>query len=251
MKLDVLAIGAHPDDVELCAGGTVCSLVAQGYSVGIVDCTRGELGSRGSADQRAEESAEASRIMGVEVRHNLGLPDAGITNDEQSQRKLITLIRLHQPTLVLANAHVCRHPDHCSASNLAVSAAFYSGLSKIETRYQTGDPQAPWRPQHLLHYMQSVSFQPDLVVDVSDVWDQRMKALLAYRSQFYNPDYEKGSMEEQTYISNPEFLKWVEARARTWGYPRGFTYGEPFLYNNGPIGLKDLSPFLRIERKYV
>ncbi len=251
MKLDVLAIAAHPDDVELCAGGTVVSLVKQGYAVGIVDCSRGELGSRGSAELRAEESAAAAKVLGLSCRENLGLPDGGITNDIASQTALVRVIRQFQPNVVLANAPVCRHPDHCAASALAVSASFFAGLAKLKTVGPEGVNQDPWRPQHILHYMQSVSFEPDLVVDVSDVWELRMEALLCYRSQFYNETYEDESAEEHTYVSNPEFLKWVESRARTYGYPRGFTFGEPFLYHGGPLGVRDLMGLLGGERPFV
>ena len=251
MKLDVLAVAAHPDDVELCAGGTVCSLVDQGHKVGIVDCTRGELGSRGSVEIRDKETEAASRIMGISVRYNLQLADGYVTNDRKSREPLMEIIRRHQPTIILANAPVCRHPDHCAAAELAVSASFFSGLSKIQLFEPDGIALEPWRPSHILHYMQSVSFEPDIVVDVSRVWDQRMEALLAYRSQFYNADYHDTAGEGHTFVSNPDFLKWVESRARTFGYPRGFTYGEPFQYRNGPIGVMNLMTMLGGDRDYV
>lgn len=248
-KLDVLGLAAHPDDVELSAGGTVCLLVRQGYRVGIVDLTQGELGSRGTPEGRQEEAQAAAAIIGLTARENLGLPDGDIANTKAHQRKVIRVLRRYRPHIVLTNAPVCRHPDHCAAARLTVDACFYSGLRKIETAEDDGTPQEPWRPHHVLHYMQSMPFEPTLVVDVSETWAQRTRALQAFRSQFFNPDYQAAADEPDTYVSNPDFFHWIEARARTYGYQVGATHGEPFLYR-GPLGIGDLVGTLERERQY-
>ncbi|MFK7846621.1 MAG: bacillithiol biosynthesis deacetylase BshB1 [Rhodothermales bacterium] len=246
-QLDLLAFAAHPDDVELCAGGTMCLLAKQGYSTGIVDLSQGELGSRGTPALRKEEAAEASKILGISARVNLGMPDGDIQNTKANQLKIIETIRRFRPHIILLNAPLDRHPDHGDAAELVKSALFYAGLIKVETRGPDGTLQEPWRPDHALHYMQSTPFEPTMIVDVSDVWTQRMEAMQAFKSQFFNPGYKAGKDEPQTFISNPEYFKWIEARARTYGYMIGATYGEPFLYNQGPIGVTDL--FATLSRK--
>jgi bacillithiol biosynthesis deacetylase BshB1 len=250
MKLDVLALAAHPDDVELCAGGTMCLLARQGYRTGVVDFTRGELGSRGTPELRQAEAAEAAAVMGLAARENLGIPDGHIENTPENQRKVIRAVRRYRPHLVLVNPLECRHPDHGAAARLAVEALFYSGLRKIETAEDDGSPQQPWRPHHVLHYMQTLVFEPTLVVDVSAVWDARVRALQAFRSQFYHPDYRPAEGEPETYISNPDFFHFVEARARTYGYHIGATFGEPFLYRHGPFGVTDLVQALGREKAF-
>lgn len=250
LKLEVLAVGAHPDDVELSVGGIVCSLTASGKKVGIVDLTRGELGTRGSPETREIEATRAAGILGVEVRENLGIPDGGITNTREHQLRLLRVIRRYRPRILLLNAPVCRHPDHGNAARLGIDAAFYSGLAKVSTA-DSGEEQEPWRPQHILHYMQSVSFEPTLVVDVSDFWEQRMQALLAFESQFHVPRYKDAAEEPETFVSNADFLEWVTARARTYGYPIGATYGEPLLYHRTPIGVDDLTTVLSRDRPFV
>lgn len=247
--LHVLALAAHPDDVELCAGGTMALLKQQGYRTGIVDFTRGELGSRGTPSGREREAAEAARILGLDARHNLGLPDGDIPNTPDARLALIRLVRHHRPHICLINAPDCRHPDHVAAARLAQDALFYAGLAKIETEL-FGEQQEPWRPHHVLHYMQSIPFEPTLVVDVSDVWDTRLAALRAFESQFYNPGYEAAEDEPETFVSNPAFLDWVEARARTYGYRVGATFGEPFLYRHGPLGVGDLVTALQGRREF-
>ena len=248
--LDVLAFAAHPDDVELCAGGTMCLLGKQGYQLGVVDFTRGELGSRGTPELRMEEAQRAAEIMGLEARENLGLPDGNIENTKENQLKLIRRIRRYRPHIVLINAAECRHPDHCAAAELSTEALYFSGLRKIETTDSDGTPQEPWRPHHVLHYMQAIPFDPTFVVDVTDVWEQRIDALQAFKSQFFNPDYEPDSDEPETFVSNPEFFQWVEARARSYGYKVGATYGEPLLYRQGPVGVTDLVDVLSKEKTY-
>lgn len=249
-NMHVLAFAAHPDDVELSAGGTVCLLVDQGYRVGIVDLTGGELGSRGNAAIREKEARASAKILGVAGRENLGLPDGMIENSKENQEKVIRVLRRHRPTIVLINAPECRHPDHAHAADLVAEAAFYSGLSRIELRGDDAQLLEPWRPQHVLHYMQSLPFEPSIVMDVSSVWDRRMKALAAFSSQFHSADYEATGDEPETFVSNPDFLRWIEARAITYGYRIGAKYGEPFLYRHGPIGTDDLVQMLRKDRPF-
>jgi N-acetylglucosamine malate deacetylase 1 len=248
--IDVLALAAHPDDVELCAGGTMCLLATQGYRTAVADFTQGELGSRGTPSGRLDEAEAASDIMGLAYRENLGIPDGRIEDTRDNQLKIIRIVRMLRPRIVLINAPDCRHPDHPAASRLAISALFYGGLRKIETAGPGGEPQEPWRPHHVLHYMQSIPFEPSLTVDVTSVWDRRMKALMAFRSQFHNPEYEALEVEPDTFVSNPAFIEWIEARARTYGYPIGATYGEPFLYRHGPVGVTDLAAVLHRERPF-
>lgn len=249
-RLDVLALAAHPDDVELCAGGTMCLLARQGYNVGIVDFTQGEMGSRGTPELRLQEAERAAEIMGLDARENLGLPDGHIANTQDNQRAVIRRIRRYRPHIVLVNATTCRHPDHCAAAKLSTDALFYSGLRKIETLDDNGAPQEPWRPHHVLHYMQARSFEPSLVVDVTEVWEQRIDALQAFKSQFFNPEYGADADEPETFVSNPQFFQWIEARARTYGYEIGATYGEPFRYRGGPLGVGNLMDVLGREKPY-
>lgn len=248
--LDVLALAAHPDDVELCCGGTMCLLANQGYRTGVVDFTRGELGTRGTPEGRAEEAAAAASVMGLAVRENLGIPDGDIQNTRENQLKVIRSIRRWRPGIVLTTAEKVRHPDHGAATQLSVDAMFYAGLAKIETQDSDGTPQEPWRPQHVLHYLQALDAEATFVVDVSDVWERRMEALLAFKSQFYVPGDDASDDGPQTYISNPDFLAWVEARARVYGYRVGATYGEPFVYRHGPVGVTDLVALLSRERPF-
>lgn len=248
--VDVLAFGAHPDDVELWCGGTVCSLTQSGYAVGIVDLTRGELGSRGSAVLRQQEAEAASRVMSIASRSNLGIPDGNIENSVENRTRVIRAIRDFRPGILLVGSPVCRHPDHAAATELVTSAAFYAGLGKIETRNAAGEQQEPYRPDHILHYMQALPFEPTFVVDVSHVWETRMDAIRAYGSQFFNPDYVAGEGEPETYVSTDAFLQWIEARARSLGYPIGASFGEGLLYRNGPVGVSDLMTALARRRPH-
>jgi N-acetylglucosamine malate deacetylase 1 len=249
-KLDVLALAAHPDDVELCAGGTMCLLHKQGYRTGVVDFTQGELGTRGTPELRMQEADAAAKVMGLAVRENLSIPDGGIENTAENRVKVIRAVRRHRPHIVLLNPPECRHPDHEHASRLGTEAMFYAGLKKIETFEDDGTPQEPWRPHHVLYYMQTIPFNPTLVVDVSEVWEQRVEALLAFRSQFYNADYQAGKDEPDTFVSNPDFFKSIEGRARSYGYMIGATYGEPFRYRQGPFGTDDLVSLLAREKQF-
>lgn len=223
LKLDVLAFAAHPDDVEISAGATVAGMVRRGKKVGIVDLTRGELGSRGSADLRDHEASAAAQILGIAVRENLKLADGFFAIDELSKRAVVTMIRRYQPELVLANSLTDRHPDHGRAAQLVSEASFLAGLPKVQT-YDHGVEQAAWRPQAVFHYIQDFLLEPDVVVDVSADFETKMKAISAFSSQFFDPQ----SREPQTPISGPEFFDFLRARAQQLGRPIGALYGEGY-----------------------
>ena len=223
MKLDLLVLAAHPDDAELGCGGTIAKHVEMGWKVGIVDLTKGELGTRGNAETRAQEAAASSKILGLTARHNLGLPDGFFQNDRAHQLEVVKAIRHFQPDIVLANAIYDRHPDHGRGSDLAFSACFLAGLPKVVTAWQGGNQEA-WRPKVIYHYIQSQSIPPAFVVDVSDQWEKKMAAVRAYKTQFYDPN----STEPETFISNPGFMKLLEARGIEFGYGIGVKYGEGF-----------------------
>lgn len=223
MKLDILVLAAHPDDAELGCGATLAKHVARGQRVGIVDFTRGELGTRGSVPERDQEAAEAARILGLSVRENLNFRDGFFQNDEAHQTEVIRIIRKYKPDIVLANAIFDRHPDHGKGSGLSFDACFYAGLPKIETT-DGGMRQEAWRPRHLYHFIQSQFIVPDFIVDVSDYWDKKMNAVRAFKSQFYNAD----SKEPETFISSPGFMKLLEARGQELGFAIGAAYGEGY-----------------------
>ncbi len=235
MKLDLLVLAAHPDDAELGCGGTIAKHVSEGHKVGIVDFTRGELGTRGTVESRFQEAAEAARIQGVACRDNLAFRDGFFINDEAHQLQVIRMIRKYRPRVVLANAITDRHTDHGKAAALAADACFLSGLAKIETRDDNGDLQQPWRPDAVYHYIQSLLIQPDFIVDVSPFWDIKMQAIRAFKTQFHNP----ASSEPETYISKPGFLKMVESRAIEFGHAIGTEYGEGFTVRRLP-GVRSL-----------
>ncbi len=241
--LDILAIGAHPDDVELTVGGTIIKSVSKGLRVGVLDLTRGELGTRGTVEIRAQEAAKASEALGLSVRDNLGLPDGNITSD--GRLPLIEILRRWTPKIVMTHPSECRHPDHIAAHHLVRDACFYSGLNKIESNHD--DPI--WRPKHLLYFAEVQLFDPSFVVDVTHEWTPRTEALKCYRSQINSPEYKSQSSEPETYISNANFFDWVEARARTYGQLIGTTYGEPFQYH-GILGVSDLERFLHMEASF-
>ncbi len=233
-KVDILAIVAHPDDVELATAGTLISHIQQGYSAGIIDLTKGEMGTRGTPEQRLQEAQDAAAIIGAKFRANLGLPDAFFSNDKETQLKVMTAIRACQPEIVITNAPYDRHPDHGRAAKLVEESFFKSGLKMIETQAD-GKSQEAWRPKKLYHMIQSVSLEPDFIVDISSVHDQKIKAIKAFKSQFHDPN----SDEPETYISKPEFLNMIEARAIEYGHRIGAQYGEGFIQNQF-IGVKDL-----------
>jgi bacillithiol biosynthesis deacetylase BshB1 len=223
MKLDILAFGAHPDDVELGCGGTIAKEVAFGKKIGIVDLTRGELGTRGTAEIRDKESEAAAKILGVQFRENLNMRDGFFINDEEHQLKVIQMIRKYQPEIVLCNAVDDRHIDHGKGSKLVSDACFLSGLRKIETNFQ-GENQMAWRPKVVYHYMQWKNAQPDFVVDITGYNEIRVKAILAYSSQFYNPD----SKEPETPIASKNFLESLNYRAQDLGRLIGKDFAEGF-----------------------
>lgn len=225
MKLDILAFGAHPDDVELGCGATLAKEVCNGKKVGIIDLTRGELGTRGTAETRDVESEVAANILGVAVRVNMEFADGFFINDKFHQLELIKMIRKYRPEIVICNAIDDRHIDHGKGSKLVSDACFLSGLLKIDTKDVNTDIwQDPWRPKHVYHYMQWKNLEPDLVVDVSDFMELKMKSVLAYKTQFYD----KNSEEPETPISTKNFTDSVIYRARDLGRMVGVEYAEGF-----------------------
>lgn len=244
MKSDILAIGVHPDDVELSCSGTLINEVRKGKKVSIVDLTQGELGTRGDIETRYQEAAHAAMIIGAQARENLKMRDGFFENNEENKLKLITAIRKYQPTIVLGNALHDRHPDHGRAGKLIAECCFLAGLSKIETRDETGGLQARWRPAQVLHYIQDWYHEPDLLIDISDAFDQRMEAIKAFTTQFHTS--EKSTEGVQTYISTPDFLEAIIARARMLGKKIGVKYAEGFVTEK-KIGLRDLDALVLIE----
>jgi len=234
MKLDILAISAHPDDIELSCSGTLIAHKSLGYTIGILDLTEGEMSTRGTPEIRQKESVEASQIMGISIRENLGLSDAKFDLSFENQARVIKVLRKYRPEIILANAPYDRHPDHVRASQLIEEAVFKSGLVKIETE-DNGESQLPWRPQKVYHYIQSVSLEPDFICDISAHMEQKMAAIRVFKSQFFDPK----SNEPDTYISNPDFLKLIEARSREWGHRIGVSYGEGFVQRQS-LGVKSL-----------
>ncbi|CAH0995633.1 N-acetyl-alpha-D-glucosaminyl L-malate deacetylase 1 [Emticicia aquatica] len=235
MKLDILVMAAHPDDAEMSTGGTIASAIAKGNKVGIVDFTRGELGTRGTPEIRAAEAAAASQILNVSVRENLGFRDGFFKNDEEHQMQLIAAIRRYQPEIVLANAIEDRHPDHGKAAAIAVDACFLSGLRMIQTHDFDGTIQQAWRPKALYHYIQDRFIIPDLVVDISNYWNLKEASIRAYKSQFYDPN----SKEPESYLTSPEFLEFLKARSQEMGHKIGAKFGEGYTKTK-MIGVNDL-----------
>ena len=234
MKLDILVLASHPDDAELGCGGTIARHVSLGHKVGIVDFTRGELGTRGTPQMREKEAADSARILGLSVRENLNLKDGFFQNDKENQMAVIKAIRKYRPEIVLANAVYDRHPDHGKGSELAYDSSFLAGLAKIETK-DDNLPQQPWRPNVVYHYIQSQSIPPDFIIDISNFWEKKMEAVRAFKTQFYDP----ASKEANTYISNPGFLKLLESRANEFGHAIGVIYGEGFTVRR-VMGVKSL-----------
>lgn len=225
MKLDILAIGAHPDDVELGCGATLAKEISKGKKVGIIDLTRGELGTRGTAETRDEESTESANILGVILRTNMEFADGFFVNDKRHQIELIKMIRKFQPDIVLCNAIDDRHIDHGKGSKLVSDACFLSGLLKIDTKIEDEDGwQEPWRPKHVYHYIQWKNIEPDFVVDVSGFMNKKMEAVLAYKTQFFDAK----SKEPETPISSKNFTDSIEYRARDLGRLIGVEHGEGF-----------------------
>jgi N-acetylglucosamine malate deacetylase 1 len=239
MKVDVLAFGAHPDDIELGCSGTLIACIAQGKKVAVVDLTRGELGTRGTPDTRKTEAANAAKVIGAHARENLDMTDAFFQNDEINVRKVITAIRKYQPEIVLCNAPEDRHPDHGRSSKLVSDAAFLAGLRKIETSFD-GKQQGAWRPTYVFHYIQDRYLKPDFVFDISDYHDKKIEAILCYTTQFNSTD----SSEPQTYISTPDFLDTIKSRALMLGKRIGVKYAEGYLTSKIP-GIASFDAFIK------
>ena len=242
MTVDVLAIGAHPDDIELSCGGTVAKFVAEGHSVALADATEGELGTRGTAAIRATEAQKAATILGAKVRRNLGLPDGSIEVTQASLLKVITLIRELRPRILLIPHGVDRHPDHVHTHQLCREAWFYSGLHKIKTSLK-GVEQEAYRPENFLEFMQWFEFNHTFVVDISETFEKKMESVRAHGSQFHDP----ASSDPQTLLSRPDFLQKIEARARYYGQTIGVTYGEPF-FSFAPLGIRSIFDLVLSKR---
>lgn len=235
-KLDILVITVHPDDAELGCGGTILKHVAAGRRVGIADLTRGELGTRGTPESREVEARDAAALLGLSARDNLEMRDGFFLNDEPHQLKVIHCIRKYQPEIIISNGLYDRHPDHGRAGDLVNDAAFLAGLRKIDT-LEDGERQLPHRPRLVLQLIQDYYIKPDIVVDISDQWEDKIKAIKAFRSQFHNERYHEN--EPETYISKPDFLEYIEARAREYGKYIGAKYGEGFTCRR-LLGVDDL-----------
>lgn len=238
MKLDVLVFAAHPDDAELSCGGTILSLIAKGKKVGIVDFTRGEMGTRGTPEIRDEEAAEASSVLGLTVRENLKFKDVYFVNDDQHVLEVVKKIRQYRPDTILANALADRHPDHGKGAQVVKRATFLAGLKNVATELN-GQQQENWYIKNLFHYIQTDFHTPDFVVDVSEFWDKRMEAVRAFKSQFFDPNGESTN----TLISTPEFMELIEARGREFGMSIRVKYGEGFI-SDRRLGISDLSSLL-------
>jgi len=234
MKLDILVFAVHPDDAELGCSGTILKYIEAGKKVGIVDLTRGELGTRGTAETRDIEAADSAKILGLHVRENLGIRDGFFRNDEAHQMEIIKMLRKYQPEIVLSNAMYDRHPDHGRAGDLVNDAIFLSGLLKVETRLQD-ESQQPWRPRLNLQFIQDTYIKPDIIVDITPFMDVKIQSIKAFKTQFYNPEIQ----EAETYISSPEFFESVYARAREFGKSIGATFGEGFT-SRKLLGVEDI-----------
>lgn len=233
MKLDILAFGAHPDDVELGCGATLAKLINQGKKAGIIDLTQGEMGTRGTSEERLKEANTAAKILGISKRDNLKMKDGFFENDQIHQLQIIKSIRKYRPEMVFANAPSDRHPDHGKGAELVAKAAFLSGLRKIDTG------QEAWRPKHIFHYIQWYELKSNFIIDVSGFLDSKIKACMAYRSQFYDPK----SGEPETPISSQNFLNSIRYRAENLGRLIGTSAGEEFI-STAPIGMKDFESFI-------
>lgn len=242
MKLDVMAFGVHPDDVELSCSGVLLVEKKNGKNTGIIDLTAGELGTRGTAQTRQEEATEAAAILGVDVRKNLLMADGFFKNDEAHQRKIISVIRQYKPEIILCNAPEDRHPDHGRSSKLVADAAFLSGLRKIETVFENEVQQA-WRPKYVFRYIQDRMLKPDFVIDITDVFEQKIEAIKAYKTQFHTEQPANGP---QTYISTPDFLDSVVYRHKWFGKMIGVKYAEGFITEKTP-GLKNFDAFIKFD----
>jgi len=234
-KVDILAIGVHPDDIELCASGTLFRHIDKGYTIGLCDLTAGELGTRGSGELRLKESEKARQVFGNVPRVNLGMEDGFFTHSEENIKKIAKVIRTFRPEIVLANAVSDRHPDHGRASKLISDACFFAGLLKIELLDDDNAILLPWRPKVVYHYIQDRNLKADFVVDISDFMDQKIQSIMAYRSQFFDPN----SDEPETPISSMAFIDFIKAKNRTYARDIGVEYAEGFTVQR-TIGVNNL-----------
>src|ERR1700761_5605462 len=244
MQLDILAIAVHPDDVELGCAGTLLMEKSKGKRTGVVDLTRGELGTRGTPELRAAEAAAAATLMQLDVRENLGMPDGFFRNDQEHQLLLIRAIRKYRPEIVLANALTDRHPDHGRAGNLIADACFLSGLRKVETVDNDGLPQEHWRPKYIFHFIQDRYAHPTFVYDISPVFEAKLQSIRAYSSQFFSTEYSES--EPQTYISTPEFLNAIIGRHQIFGKMIGVPYAEGYTTQK-TVGIRDFNAFVQMD----
>lgn len=226
MKLDFLAFAAHPDDAELSMGGTIIKMIGQGKTFGIIDLTGGELGTRGSSETRKLEANEAAKILGVNLRENLGLPDGKLGTTDENTIKIIQKIREYKPKIIFAPYFNDRHPDHIEASKLVKRAMFFSGLTKFITE-NNGNQQEAYRPEKLFYFIQTYEFEPSFIIDISETFKEKMDAVKAYKTQFHIEGFD--SEEPKTFISTPEFIQYLEARSKSFGFKIGKKYGEPFF----------------------
>ncbi len=241
MKLDLLAFGVHPDDVELSCSGTLLVEKKNGKRVGIIDLTRGELGTRGTAKTREEEAGNSAKILGVDLRENLEMADAFFKNDEVNQRKVITVLRKYKPDIILCNAPDDRHPDHGRSAKLVVDSTFLSGLRKIET-FDGEKKQEIWKPKYVFNYIQDIYLNPSFVIDISEVIEDKLAAIRTFKTQFYVPG--ENENEPQTYISSPEFLESVINRSKMFGKMIGVKHAEGFV-SKKMIGIKTFDDFIQ------
>jgi len=223
MNLDVLVFGAHPDDAELSMGGTIAKLTSGNLKVGLIDLTRGELGTRGTAETRQKEAFQSAILLKSAVRENLQIPDGDIQNNKENFLKVVMSIRKYRPKIIFAPYFHDRHPDHTDTAILVKRAMFATGLLKVKT-FDKEVVQEAYRPLKLYYYMQTYTFEPSFIIDITDSFDTKMKAVKAYSSQFHNPK----STEPETFISRPEFINYIESRAKFYGFQIGKNYGEPF-----------------------
>ncbi len=235
MELDILAFGAHPDDIELACSGTIIKAVKAGKKVGLVDLTEGQLGTRGTATIRLKEAEDAAKIMGVEFRESLGMMDGFFKDDDHNRTRIIESIRQYRPQIVLCNPPYERHPDHERASKLVKEACYYAGLKNIDTKWK-GKHQEPFRPNSVFYYLQHFNLEPSFLVDISEEMEQKMEAIKAFKSQFYNPESE----EPPTVLSTPQFLNHIRERCSNYGYLIGCNYAEGFMTQKDIIGVNSI-----------
>jgi bacillithiol biosynthesis deacetylase BshB1 len=235
MNLDAIVFAAHPDDAELSMGGTIAKMTASNFKVGIVDFTKGEMGTRGTPEIREEEARKAGDILKISLRENLLIPDGNIADSEENLMSVIKIIRKYKPRVVFAPYFNDRHPDHIDTSKIVKKALFQTGLDKVKT-FDNGTAQTPFRPSHLYYYMQTYTFEPSFIVDITNCFETKMKAIRTYKSQFYNPQ----NTEPETFISGPDFIRYIESRAHFYGFQIRKSYGEPF-YSEEEIELDLIS----------